>query len=172
MARLKRIAIVAAALMAVSGPSLADDLSGLFEGKWTGNGTISPRNFDPPEKARCKVVGTRTAGGTTRFSGRCATVSGSGAFKMNIRLVPGTDRYEVEAQLPDFVQPVRMRGRARGKTMILALMKPLKQGGRTVTGKIEIIFSNDDSIRMTQTATDVSTGERAEAISMIFEKRR
>lgn len=171
MARLTTLAVVAAALMAAASPSLADDLSNLFEGRWTGNGTIRQNGFDTPEKARCKVAGTRKPGGATFFSGRCATVSGSAAFAMTIRLVPGTERYEVEARLPDLVQLVRMRGTARDRSMRLSPIKPVKQGSRTVTGEIDILFSGDASMTMTQTAIDVSTGERAKAVSMVFEKR-
>lgn len=152
-------------------PGSADDLSDLFEGQWTGNGTIRPNGFDAPEKARCKVAGTRLASGAARFAGRCATVSGSGAFGMTIRLVPGTGRYEGEARLPDLVQPVRLNGTARGRTLTLTMAKPLKQDGRTVTGRIEIRFSGGNSMNMMQTARDVATGERARAVSMVFEKR-
>lgn len=171
MARLTALAVVAAALMAAASPSLADDLSNLFEGQWTGNGTIRQNGFDTPEKARCKVVGTRKPGGATVFSGRCATVGGSAAFAMTIRLVPGTERYEVEARLPDLVQPVRMRGTARGRTLTLTMLKPLKQGDRTVNGRIEIRFDGANSMNMTQTARDVATGERARAVSMVFKRR-
>lgn len=171
MARLTAIAAVAAAILVMALPSFANDLSPLFEGQWTGNGTIRPNSFDAPEKARCKVSGSRKPGGATLFSGRCATVSGSGAFAMTIRLVPGTERYEVEARLPDLVQPVRMRGTARGRGMRFSLLKPVKQDGRTVTGRIDIVFSGDASMAMTQTAIDVSSGERAEAVSMVFKKR-
>jgi len=152
-------------------PCFADDLTDLFEGQWTGNGTIRPNGFDAPEKARCKVAGTRLASGAARFAGRCATVSGSGAIGMTIRRVPGTERYEVEARLPDLVQPVRLRGTARGRTLTFSILKPLKQSGRTVTGRIKIRFDGANSMNMTQTARDVATGERARAVSMVFEKR-
>ncbi len=171
MAGLIRLAVMAVMVAAAIQPSFADDLPTLFEGRWTGNGTIRPEGFDRPEKARCKVAGTPTAGGATRFSGRCATVSGAGAFRMDIRRVPGTERYAVEAQLPDQVQAVRMNGRANGKTMTFSLLKPLKMNGRTVSGQISMIFSGDDSMVMTQTVRDVATGERAEAVSMTFRKQ-
>lgn len=169
---LKSIAVISVSLLLMVQPSFADDLSTFFEGHWTGKGTISPQFFDPPEKARCKIVGTRTVGHLTRFSGRCATVSGSGAIKMDIRKVPGTERYEIKAQLPDQVQPVRMRGSASGKTLTFTLLEPLKQHDRMVAGRIDIVFSGDDSMVMTQIATDVSTGQQAEAISMMFERRQ
>ncbi|MCR9139656.1 MAG: hypothetical protein NXI27_26925 [Alphaproteobacteria bacterium] len=171
MARLRAIAIAAVASMVVAPVSIAGDLSELFEGRWTGNGTIRPQGFNPPEKARCKVVGTALVGGGTRFSGRCATVSGSGTFKMTIRLVPGTERYDVEAQLPHIVQTVRMRGSARGRVLTFTLRNPLKQDGRTVTAGIGIRFPDDGSMKMTQTVRDISTGERAQAVSMVFEKQ-
>lgn len=171
MARLRAIAIAAAVLMVVVPASIAGDLSGLFEGRWTGNGTIRPQSFNQPEKARCKVVGTALPSGATRFSGRCATVGGSGAFKMTIRQVPGTERYDVEAQMPDIVQPVRMRGSAQDRTLTLTLRRPLKRDGRTVTARIDIDFPDEGTMNMTQTVTDVSTNERVRAVSMVFEKR-
>lgn len=152
-------------------PCVADDLTDLFEGQWTGNGTIRPNGFDAPEKARCKVAGSRKPGGATVFSGRCATVNGSGTFAMTIRRVPGTERYEVEARLPDLVQPVRMRGTKQGRSMRFSLLNPVKQDRRMVTGRIDIVFSGHAAMAMTQTAIDVSTGERVKAVSMVFERR-
>jgi hypothetical protein len=171
IAQLTGIAAMLVLISLPASPAIADDLSVLFHGKWTGNGTMRPKVFNALEKTRCKVAGAKTSSGKTRFSGRCATVSGSGAFKMEIHKVPGTERYEAEVQLPNVVQPVRLRGVARGRTLTFTLVKPFKQDGRTITTSISTSFPDDDTMIMSETATDAATGEKSDAIAMEFKRR-
>ena len=89
---------------------------------------------------------------------------------MEIRLVPGTSRYEIIAQLPDLVDKVRLNGAASNGAMVFTLAQPLKVRGRTIRSTIQFSFPQEHIMQMSQTVRDTNTAEQVEALNMVFEK--
>jgi hypothetical protein len=151
---------------------LAEDIVARMVGVWVGQGTVRPRGFDAPEKIRCKVVGEKLSEVEVKFAGRCATASGTGAFRLFVAQDIGGSRFAARIRLSNAKDALDFKGSLGGDTIVLKQNEVVEQKDRKVLATITLKIPEGMDIEMTNDIVDQNSGETAQSLAIQFTRQK
>jgi len=158
-------------LFIIPNVTYAKDIVSGFVGAWIGEGVARPNGFGPPERIKCKVEGSLSSPTQVGFGGRCATVSGSGEFRLLIAQDETGQAIAATVILSTSSERTAFSGRVEGGIIRLFQKQPVVQGERVITSVMTLEVSSDDSsINMQSVVTDTKMGEDSQSLVIQFHK--
>lgn len=159
-------AYVIGACMTLDQPAIAQD----FYGDWRGSGFARPGIFGKKEKIFCKIAGKASGKGKSELSGRCAATTKSGKFSLQITESSG-GKVAAIASFAGLAGTFTYSGRKRSSGYVLRSDKPITQEKITFNSQIFISYNGATKMTLTETAVDVSNGNKTTVLSISFKRQ-
>lgn len=135
-------------------------------GDWSGKGSVRKKGFGAEEKVQCRFKGRALASGRTSLTGRCASARGSGHFRLMISQKSGA--YSATGTFAGYPGELELVGTNIKNGIELHLEDSFRANGRRLMAQILLSNSKNGALTLSQTLTDVKTGETSDAMSIEF----
>lgn len=170
--KILRVVLIVACASFHGEAAFAEDIVARMVGVWVGQGVVRPRGFDAPEKIRCKVIGKKLSDVEVRFSGRCATTSGAGAFRLFIAQDETGSLFAARVRFSGAKSALEFNGDISADKITLLQDNAVAQGDRLVLATLSLLIPKDGDIEMINDIVDLNSGEIAQSLNIKFVRRK
>lgn len=139
-------------------------------GTWSGGGFVRPNLFDKKQRVKCKLKATVDGPAKTILAGRCATANRSHKITLEIKQTVGGKKVTSIARVSGSAEAFEYLGRKSRTGFVMKIAKPFKQNGRTVSSTMSILLPNWNSLTISETITDIASGEKINAVSLTLKR--